>query len=78
MFGFFKKKKDKKNSTDIETYEEFDTDPGENLSIIPVWLENRPFFKDDLEDFIKPSRKFMKFNLKRGKDRSSKTMFVTE
>lgn len=78
MFGFNFKKQRKGNNTDVETYEEFDTDPNEDLSIIPEWLRDRPFFTDDLEDYIVPSRKFMKFDLKRGKARSSKSMFKTE
>jgi len=70
IFGF-NFKKAKSNHVDTETYEEFDTDPDEDLSIIPPWLRDRPFFKDDLEDFVKPSRKFMKFVLRRGCVRGS-------
>ena len=50
----------KKKNTDVETYEDYDTDPGEDLNINPPWLENRKFLKDDLEDFMKPSKRFMK------------------
>ena len=57
IFGFNFKKRES-NTVDEETYEDYDTDPEEDLSIIPPWLRDRPFFTDDLEDFIKPSRKF--------------------
>jgi hypothetical protein len=77
IFGF-NVKKAKRNDTQVETYEEYDTDPDEDLSIVPPWLRDRPFFPDDLEDFIKPSRKFMKFVLKRGQVRGSKSLFQTE
>ena len=78
IFGFYLRKPKKANSTDVETYEEFDTDPDEDLSIIPPWLKNRPFYKSDLEDFIQLSRKFMKYKLQRGKLRSKTSMFQTE
>lgn len=43
IFGF-NFKKAKANNMEFETYEEFDTDPEEDLSIIPPWLKERPFF----------------------------------
>jgi len=56
----------KKKNIDVETYEDYDTDPGEDLDITPAWLKGRKFLKDDLEDFMKPSKKFMKFQIMSG------------
>lgn len=59
----------KKKVADVETYEDYDTDPGEDLDITPEWLKGRKFLKDDLEDFMKPSKNFLRFEMKNGQSR---------
>ena len=51
-----------------EIYEEYDTDPDEDLDITPAWLKGRTILQTDLEknkDFL-PQRKLKKIPLKYG------------
>lgn len=44
LFGWNRKKKRK----DIETYEDYDTEEGEDLNIIPEWYKGRKILSTDL------------------------------
>lgn len=66
LFGFTALLPKKKKTVDIETYEDYDTDDNENLDVTPVWLKERKFLPDDLEDKVKISKKFLKYTIMSG------------
>lgn len=66
LFGFAALLPKKKKTSDVETYEDFDTDPGEDLDVTPEWLKGRKFLPDDLEDKMKTSKKFLKYTIMSG------------
>lgn len=66
LFGFAAFLPKKKKIIDIETYEDYDTDPGEDLDVTPEWLKGRSFLNDDLEDKMKTSKKFLKYSIMTG------------
>ena len=46
LFGWNRKKKRR----DVETYDDFDTEDGEDLNIIPEWYKGRKILTSDFED----------------------------
>jgi hypothetical protein len=68
----------KKNNDEVETYEDFDTEPEEDLNVEHVWLKGREMIPDDFEDRIKPSKKFMRFPLMYGSKRGASSQFSTD
>lgn len=73
LFGFASLLPKKKKTSDVETYEDFDTDDGEDLDVTPEWLKGRKFLPDDLEDKIKTSKKFLKYTIMSGQSRGKDT-----
>ena len=69
------KKLSRKSDEDVETYEEYDTIPDEDLDIKPEWEKCRMFLKGNLENWIKPNKKFKKFPMVRGQTRGSSSLF---
>ncbi len=78
LFGFSALLPKKKKTVDIETYEDYDTDPGEDLDVTPVWLKGRKFLPDDLEDKMKTSKKFLKYTIMSGQSRGKDSQFLSE
>jgi len=56
-----------------EIYEEYDTDPDEDLDITPAWLKGRTVLQTDLEKIkdFSPPKKLKKIPLKYGQSRGS-------
>jgi hypothetical protein len=53
----FKWRERTKKRRDQETYQDFDTDPEENLDITPEWYKGRRILPLDYEDSKKPTKK---------------------
>ena len=68
----------KKKNQEVETYEDFDTEPEEDLNVEFEWLKDREVIQDDFEDKIKPSKKFMRFPIMFGTKRGKSNEFLTE
>jgi hypothetical protein len=68
----------KKKNQEIESYEDFDTDPDEDLNVEYDWLKDRKTLPDDYEDEYKPSKKLMRFPIIFGNKRGSANQFQTD
>lgn len=62
--SLFKWKKNKK-STERETYQDYDTDPEENLDIIPEWYKGRKILATDFEELL-PNKKIRSLPIYQG------------
>jgi hypothetical protein len=56
----------KKNDDDRETYQDYDTDPEEDLDIIPEWYKGRKILSTDLEDLIHSKKKIFALPIYKG------------
>ena len=56
----FKANKKNKNEEGRETYQDYDTDPGEDLDIIPEWYKGRKILVTDFEELV-PNKKIRTF-----------------
>lgn len=62
-------KKQKYEMNSRETYEDFDTDPDEDLQLVPEWRQDREVYNDDLEHVMDMEGWMRKFVIRAGRTR---------